>query len=56
LFAVANAKEAADAVEQIRADYPHHSRRAREIACEYFDPDVVLRRFLTEMGLDRLPN
>jgi hypothetical protein len=51
LFAVRTAEEAADALCTIAADYPRHSRRAREIACEHLDSRRVLSAFLSEVGV-----
>jgi hypothetical protein len=52
LFEVANVDEAADAIERVRAEPERHSLAARRIAEEYLDTDVVLRRFLDELGVD----
>ena len=41
--------EAAAGVEEIRSDYPRHSRAAREMAVEYFDSDKVLGRLVREI-------
>jgi hypothetical protein len=38
-------------VDQINADYGRHSRAAANVAREYFDAGVVLKRILTEVGL-----
>jgi hypothetical protein len=51
LFAVSDVEEAARAVRQIRADYPRHSRAAREIAREHLDSDRLLARMLAEAGV-----
>jgi hypothetical protein len=51
LFAVRTVEEAAAAIDDIRRDYGRHSRAARDIAVEYLDTAVVLRRFLGELGL-----
>ncbi|HJT35291.1 MAG TPA: glycosyltransferase [Pirellulales bacterium] len=50
LFAFSTLDEAADAVEQIDADYELHSRAAREIAQEYFAAEGVLRDLLERVG------
>ena len=50
LFAVRTAPEAAAALEEIERDYPRHSRRARELALEYFDAKTVFTRFADELG------
>ena len=52
LFAVNNVEEAKNAIETIESNYERHSRRAFEIAKEYLDTDVVLNRFLGELGLN----
>jgi len=51
LFAFSTLEEAADAVEQINADYALHSRAAREIAEEYFSAERVLASLLERVGL-----
>ena len=51
LFAVADVEEAADAVEQINADYRHHCEAARAIAREYFEAGGVAARLLSATGL-----
>jgi hypothetical protein len=43
--------EAADGADRIMADYPAHSRAARQLAEEYFDSDKVLARLLQKMGV-----
>src|SRR4029453_18489607 len=52
LHAFTPLEEAVDAVERTDADYNHHSRRAAEIAREYFSHEVVLGRLLAEVGLE----
>lgn len=51
LFSVRDVEEAAAAVEAIRGDPERHRRAARRIAEEHLDTDVVLGRFLAELGL-----
>lgn len=51
LFAFSTLDEAADAVEQINADYTSHSRAAREIAHEYFSAERVLSSLLERVGI-----
>jgi glycosyltransferase involved in cell wall biosynthesis len=51
LFAVSDVEEAADAVEQIKADYRRHCDAARAIAVEHFDATGVASRLLTATGL-----
>jgi GT2 family glycosyltransferase len=43
-------QEIIEAVERINADYALHSRRASELAREYFSHEVVLGRLLSEVG------
>lgn len=49
LFAVKSPEEAADAIRTISADWPTHSRAAREIAEGYLDARIVLRKFVDEV-------
>jgi hypothetical protein len=51
LFEVETADEAAVAIEEVARDPGRHSRAARRIAEEHLDTDVVLGRFLKELGL-----
>jgi len=50
LFAFTSLGEIADAVKAINADYPRHSRGAREIAREFFEAEKVLRSLLERAG------
>jgi hypothetical protein len=43
--------EAAAACQRVVGDYSEHSDAARSVACEYFDSDRVLGRFLDEVGV-----
>jgi hypothetical protein len=43
--------EAVEGVESIRHDWPGHSRAAREIAAEYFDSNLILKRMLDAAGI-----
>jgi hypothetical protein len=52
LFAFDTVDEAAEAMARIRADYPRHSRAAREIAREHLDSDRVLRELLSAADLE----
>ena len=52
LFAVRNTDEAAAALDEIETNYLKHARRARAIAEEYLDTQVVLGTFLEELGLE----
>lgn len=51
LFSVRDVDEAAAAVESIRRDPERHRRAARRIAEDHLDTDIVLGRFLMELGL-----
>ncbi len=51
LFEFATEDEALAAVDAIIADYPSHSRAAREIAREHFAADRVLRALMAATGL-----
>jgi hypothetical protein len=51
LFGFTTLDEAAAAIEAINSDYPRHCRRARELAREYFNYDVVLPKLLSQTGL-----
>ena len=46
--------EAAAGAAEIGRDYKRHARRARKIAEEYFDSDIVLTRLLSELRLERI--
>jgi hypothetical protein len=51
LFAFATLDDIVAAVDQINADYPRHSRAAANVAREYFDAGVVLKKLIAECGL-----
>ncbi len=51
LFAWTTLEEAQIAVREVEADYVFHSRRAREIAAEYFDAKRVIGDMLYTVGL-----
>jgi hypothetical protein len=51
LFAFNSLGEIAEAVKAINADYSRHSRGAREIACEFFEAEKVLRSLLERAGV-----
>ena len=51
LFAVTDMAEAAAALAEIEGNYEHHSRKAREIACDCLDSTVILKKFLHEIGI-----
>jgi hypothetical protein len=41
-------EEAADAIQEVEANYDRHAKAARGIAEEYFDSDRVLSRLIEE--------
>lgn len=51
LFAISSVDDAISAVEAIRANPKRHSRKAGEIAHEYFDAERVLGDLLAECGV-----
>jgi hypothetical protein len=51
LFAVRDVDEAVAAVVEVRADYPRHSRAARDLARELFDAERLLAQMLAEAGV-----
>ena len=51
LFEYSTQEEALAAIDGIAADYPTHSRAARELAREYFASDRVLGALLAQVGL-----
>ena len=51
LFAVDTVEQARDAIEEICAEFPRHSRAARRVAAEHLAAERVLKRFLTELGV-----
>jgi hypothetical protein len=51
LFAFETIEQAAEAIAQVRADYPRHSRAAREIAREHLACERVLPRLLDAAGI-----
>jgi hypothetical protein len=46
LLAFSSMDEALAGIDRINADYDRHAKRAREIACEYFDAARILPRLL----------
>jgi hypothetical protein len=48
LLAFSSPEDALDGIAAINRDYPHHARRAREIAREHFDAERVLARLLDD--------
>ena len=51
LFAFQSLGEITDAVKMINADYARHSRAARDLACEVFEAEKVLRSLLDRAGI-----
>jgi hypothetical protein len=51
LFAVDTIDEAADAIANIRADYPRHCAAARELARAHLDATTILTRLQSQIGL-----
>jgi hypothetical protein len=51
LLSFAELDEAVEGVESIRQNWSGHSRAAREIAAEYFDSNMILRRMLDAAGI-----
>jgi hypothetical protein len=51
LFDYATHEEALAAIDRIEADYPRHSRAARDLAGECFAADRVIAELLTQSGL-----
>ena len=51
LFDYATHEEALTAIDAITADYPGHSRAARDLAAAYFAADRVIADMLREVGL-----
>ena len=49
LFSFSSSEEAIAAIDAVNADYSRHSRRAYELAREYFDARVVLEKMLAEI-------
>jgi hypothetical protein len=50
LFVFNGVDDAAEAIDRMRREYGRHAQRARWIAREYFDSDVVLARLLKIVG------
>ena len=51
LLAFDSPGEVLDALRQINADYASHSDAARQIACEFFEAEKVLRSLLDQAGV-----
>jgi len=51
LLAVRNVVEAKEAILLIEKDYSFHSKKAREIACEYLEATTVMKAFIDELGI-----
>jgi GT2 family glycosyltransferase len=54
LFGFSTSEEVVEAVERVDRDPEHHRRAARDLAVEYFAPEVVLGQMLAYMGM-RVP-
>jgi len=52
LLTFGNLEEALDGIERINNDYEKHSRRAGEIAREFFDSNIVLPQLLKDAEVD----
>ncbi|MFL6539761.1 MAG: glycosyltransferase [Chthoniobacterales bacterium] len=52
LFAFSTMEEVVSAIREINSDYRRHSRRAAEIAREYFDAEMILSKLLREAGVE----
>jgi GT2 family glycosyltransferase len=53
LFGFSTMEEIIAGIEAINSDYAAHCRAAAALAREHFNYDVVLQKFLTELGVDR---
>src|SRR5439155_13948625 len=51
LFAFSTMDEILAAVDAVNSDYAGHCRAARELARDYFNYDVVLKKMLSHVGL-----
>jgi hypothetical protein len=51
LLSFNNIEEALTGIFEINSDYQKHSRKAKEIAREFFDAKVVLPRLLRDAGI-----
>lgn len=51
LFAVNNVHDAQEAILEIESKYDWHSQKAWEIACEYLEAKIVMKKFLDEIGI-----
>ncbi len=51
LFAFDTSDSVLAAIDAMNSDYAHHAKRARAIAEEFFDSDIVLKRLLELVGL-----
>ena len=52
LFSFTDIDSAVEAINKVQSDLSFHSRRAREIAREYFDSNIVLARMLEQLNQD----
>lgn len=51
LFAVNSLEEARDVIEEIDDHYEKHSNAAWEIAREYLEAEIIMKKFLDELGI-----
>jgi hypothetical protein len=51
LFAFSSVDSAVDSIAKVKSDYTFHSKRASEIAREYFDHKIVLEKLLSVLNL-----
>ncbi len=51
LFAFSKMEEILEAIEKVKSNYATHSKRAAEIAREYFRAETVLEKLLREAGI-----
>lgn len=52
LLVFSTLEEAAAGVQQLSANYVAHARAARDVVCEFFDSDKVIRRLLDRLGVN----
>jgi len=50
LFAVKNIEEATSAINEIESNWSKHSKAARDIAMNYLDTTIVLKKFVQQMN------
>jgi hypothetical protein len=49
LFAVSTVDEAVEAINSIRQDYAFHSKKALEVANDFFDSNKIIKKLLDEL-------